>query len=307
MDGTWSEPEDLLREVLRDAGLDDALERMQRLANLRPTGNELAAVMQGLGVGPHHYVIEQERFSLLFRSGREFLFSPLIEFGPLRLWKAIIGPQGNPQELFWRLKESIDTYFAGHVFSATVLAGVLHLRVPETGAASAHAAAETAGEYWRSYPELDAVFQSHEDAPQARSQSQSQAQTQTQTEDMDIDIDMDLEVEPDLMLEPEPDEDGTTRPHPFIRPAMTAEDAAMLALLDQPEGSQADAELDALLDQVLEFAGTTDAIEELSEDEVEEVPEVRKPGETLKRIRALLPPPPSTPGAPPLDNTNEGE
>src|SRR5690606_3455149 len=101
---------------------------------------------------------EQERSSLLFASGREFLFSPVIEHGPLRLWKAILGAHEKPQELFWKLKETIDAYHADSVFSVTVVLGLLHIRVPEPGAGAAHTAAETAGEYWRRYPQLDALF-----------------------------------------------------------------------------------------------------------------------------------------------------
>jgi hypothetical protein len=41
-------------------------------------------------------------------------------------------------------------------------------------------------------------------------------------------------------------------------------------------------------------------VEELGEEELEVVePDARRPGETLKRIKALLPPPPITPPPPP--------
>ena len=278
MYGTWSEPEDLLREVLRDARMEPAVRRLRRLANLRPTGQELARIVGTLGVGPDHFVIEQERFSLLFRSGREFLFSPLVEHGPLRLWKAIMGDQGNPQELFWRLKEAIDAYYAGHVLVCTVVAGILVLRVPGAGADAAHAAAETAGEYWRNYPELDALWQTWENAERPAAAG------------LEVEIDIDIE---------EPVEEP--RPLPTPGRALDAEDAAILALLEQPDAARPDNELDALLDQVLEFAGPTETVEELSDAELEEVPPepVHRPGETLKRIRALLPPPPVVPPRPP--------
>ena len=87
------------------------------------------------------------------------LFAPVVELGPLRMWKAIIGESSKPQELFWRLKESVDTYFSGHVFGVTVVAGLLRVHVPKQGAA-AQAAADTAGAYWRRFPELDAIWQS---------------------------------------------------------------------------------------------------------------------------------------------------
>ncbi len=303
MEGTWVEAEDLLREVLRDAGQQAAVRRLRRLANLRPSGRGIAALVADLGIGPHHFVLEQERFDLLFRSGREFLFSPLVEFGPLRLWKAIIGEHDKPQEIFWRLKESIDTYYARRPFAVGVVAGLLSIRVPAEGALGAHAAAETAGEYWRRYPELDALWQARERGTPLTAGSAAPASTD---EDVDIDIELDLEGDGDA------DTDGDRAPHdePKERPAardgartaaaVSAEDEAIFALLENQPGAPPDAELDALLDQVLEFAGgEPEQLEELDEDEVEEIdPDPKRPGETLTRIRALLPPPPAIPPPP---------
>jgi SAM-dependent methyltransferase len=278
LDGTWTEAEDLYREVLRDGGLVDAVRRLRRLKHLRPTGHELAKAVGEAGILPHHFVIEQERFELLFPSGREFLFSPLVELGPLRLWKAIIGQAGKPQEVFWKLKETVDAYFAGHVFPVTVVAGLLLLRVAEPGTASAHAAAETAGEYWGRWPDLDALWQAQERRDAAAQHSEL---------DVDIDIDAESEEKPT----PAPSASTTSL-------SLTAEDEAIFASLE-PTGGR-DEELDALLDQVLEFAGKRDDVQELEDAELEEIdPFPRKPGDTLSRIKALLPPPPGQQPAPP--------
>ncbi len=158
MAGTWAEVEDLFREVLRDASLKDAARRLRHLARLRPTGHEIARAVTALGVAPDHFVVEQERSALVFASGREFLFSPVIEHGPLRLWKAILGNHDKPQEPFWKLKEAIDAYLADSVLTVTVVLGLLHIRVPHPGAAAARTTAETAREHWRRYPQLDALF-----------------------------------------------------------------------------------------------------------------------------------------------------
>lgn len=296
MVGTWAEVEDLFREVLRDAQHKDAARRLRHLTRLRPSGPELAVTVQGLGVGPDHFVIEQERSSLLFASGREFLFSPVIEHGPLRVWKAILGAHDKPQELFWRLKESIDAYYADGVFSVSVVLGLLHVRVPEVGAAGAHAAAETAGEHWRRYPELDQIFQRAERADE---------------EDIDIELDDDEEDEDDE------DEEDTAVMTPRFEPPrfepppsassssmrMSAEDQAIFALLDQPAAANDDnTELDALLDQVLEYARPQEEIEEIDGLELRELiadEDIKRPGETLKRIKSLLPPPPVIPPPPP--------
>lgn len=298
--GTWVEVEDLFREVLRDASLKDAIRRLRHLERLRPSGQDVARAVAALGVGPHHFVIEQERSSLVFASGREFLFSPVIEHGPLRLWKAILGAHDKPQELFWKLKESIDAYHADSVLSVTVVLGLLHIRVPDSGAGVAHSAAETAGEHWRRFPQLDALF--------------GRAERGEPEEDIDIDLDDGDEAEVDegeAAAAPAESEDEVetastsgTRGAPSSSSSsmsMSAEDEAIFALLDQPATKpDENADLDALLDQVLEFAAKPkEDLEEI--DDFEEVipeDEVRRPGETLKRIKSLLPPPPVMP--PPL-------
>lgn len=292
LDGTWSEAEDLYREVLREGGLVDAVRRLKRLAHLRPTGHELARAVHEAGILPHHFVIEQERFELLFPSGREFLFSPLVELGPLRLWKAILGQQGAPQEVFWRLKESVDTYFDGHVFAVTIVAGVLLLRVGEPGAAAAHGAAETAGEYWGRWPELDALWQAQERRDAAANVGS------------DLDVEIDIEQDAPAAAEPRPVTEPASAPPPASASmsalSLTAEDEAIFALLDQPaQGGAQNEELDALLDQVLEFAGPRDDVEELEDTELEEIDPPRRPGDTLSRIKALLPPPPGSQTYPP--------
>lgn len=301
MAGTWVEVEDLFREVLLDASLKDAARRLRHLSRLRPNGHDIARAVAALGVGPHHVVIEQERSALVFASGREFLFSPVIEHGPLRLWKAILGAHDKPQELFWKLKETIDAYYSDSVLSVSVVLGMLHIRVPEVGAAAAHTAAETAGEYWRRFPELDAMF--------------GRAERGEGEDDIDIDLDMGEDDDDDddagLAAIGDDDDDATNPSRPSgssSSMSMSAEDEAIFALLDQPVGKPAEnAELDALLDQVLEFAKPQDDFEEIDDRELEEmIPEdqIRRPGETLKRIKSLLPPPPSIP--PPLPGGRRG-
>jgi SAM-dependent methyltransferase len=276
MEGTWTEAEDLFREVLRGHGLRDAARRLRALARLRPTGQELARLLGEVGVGPHHYVLEQDRFSLLFRGGREFLFSPVVELGPLRLWKAILGDHQAPQELFWQLKESIDTYFADAVFAVSAVAGVMHVCKASAGPAGARAAVQMAGAYWARYPELDALFQQAERGSFA-----------VEEDEYEIDLAAD-----------EPASESMAAPGP-------GEEDAFMALLEQPLHDKGESELDALLDQVLEFARNEPELAPDGYDPGDLIPEElrtvapmsepeRAPGDTLSRIRALLPPPPRT-------------
>jgi ubiquinone/menaquinone biosynthesis C-methylase UbiE len=153
--GSWNEVEDIFAEVLRDAGLHDAVRRLDRLRELRPTGPKLASIVRKLGVAEDDFVIEQERFQMLFPSGREFLFAPVVEHGPLRLWKAVIGKDGSPQELFWRLKEAIDTYYTGHVLAVNVLAGLININVAK---GTESPGPRLAARFWRHYPGLDALW-----------------------------------------------------------------------------------------------------------------------------------------------------
>ena len=69
--------------------------------------------------------VETERFSLLFKSAREFFFAPVIEYGPLRTWKALAGKGQEMQDVFWSIKEAIDAYFGDVAFSVSVVAGCI--------------------------------------------------------------------------------------------------------------------------------------------------------------------------------------
>ncbi len=153
--GTWDEVEDIFAEILRDAGMTAALRRLEALRAIRPTGPQLGGILRKLGVETDDYVVESERFQLIFPSGREFLFAPVIEHGPLQMWKAVIGKDGTPQELFWRLKEAIDTYYAGHVLAVTAHAGLVHVEVAK---GTARPGPRLAARFWRHYPDLDKLW-----------------------------------------------------------------------------------------------------------------------------------------------------
>jgi ubiquinone/menaquinone biosynthesis C-methylase UbiE len=184
--GTWDEVEDLFEELLRDEDMRREVVTLQKLRRRRPKPSHLVAGLQELGIGDNDVVFEHERFELLFRSGREFLFAPVIEHGPLRLWKAIIGRAEKPQALFWRFKEAIDTYYAGHVLAVTVVAGLIRVRVPGNGVQDSFAA-----QYWSRYPSLARLW----GAPGAAAELSSRPGRADLPEDDDFDLDMDVDVE----------------------------------------------------------------------------------------------------------------
>jgi ubiquinone/menaquinone biosynthesis C-methylase UbiE len=181
--GTWQEVEDLFEEMLRDEGMRKEVATLQQLRRRRPKPTQLVLGAGEIGLAQSDFVIEHERFELLFRSGREFLFAPVIEHGPLRLWKAIIGRAEKPQALFWRFKEAIDTYYAGRVLSVTVVAGIVRLRVPGGAAADVSEAPNFAAAYWSRYPSLARAWGIGATADASESDGSD--------EDFDLDIDLD--------------------------------------------------------------------------------------------------------------------
>lgn len=255
--GTWTEVEDLLREVLRETGQAEAVRRLDRLTSLRPTGPKLAAGVTSLGLSEEHFVVEQERFSLLFSSGREFLFSPVIEHGPLRLWKATMGEDARPQELFWRLKESIDTYYAGHVFSVSVTAGILRVQVPDPERDST-----IARDYWSRFPQLDAIFRGEVpvEAPEPEP-----AIAPEPDEDLDLDIEMDVDEEPapDARDRADPDAGaadvsaaGDSTPDPG--PELSDDTATPTGAISGPDPGPSETGPSAVVAQTPPFAPVTD-------------------------------------------------
>lgn len=122
--GTFSEFFDIYREVLIKHDQHAALERLdQHIDNSYPTIAECERWMRGAFLGDARVSVES--YKLLFRSSREFFFSPVIEYGPLATWKSIAGEGKAMQDTFWYIKEAIDAYFVGRPFEVTVRAGCL--------------------------------------------------------------------------------------------------------------------------------------------------------------------------------------
>jgi SAM-dependent methyltransferase len=194
--GTWAEVEDLFEEVLRDEDMRREIVTLQKLRRRRPKASQLVAGLEELAIGEHDVVVEHERFELLFRSGREFLFAPVVEHGPLGLWKAIIGRAEKPQALFWRFKEAIDTYYAGRVLAVTVVAGLIRIRVPGAGVEGSFGAG-----YWSRYPSLARLWR----APGAEIRADDEDELDL---DLDFDLDLDLDDALDDALDPSADADA---------------------------------------------------------------------------------------------------
>ena len=120
--GTWVEFLDLFRDVLRESGKGDRLAAVDRYIADLPDADRVSGWLQQAGlvdVG-----VEVERWEMLFKTSREFLFAPLIELGPLSQWKRLAGGGDDMQDAFFFTKEAIDTYFKGRPFAVTVVGAV---------------------------------------------------------------------------------------------------------------------------------------------------------------------------------------
>ncbi len=133
LQGTFAEFHDLFREVLVKLDLGEALDKLDQYLERYPTLEELER--WGAAAGLVDIRTEQDTFTLLFKSGREFFYAPVIEYGPLSDWKALVGKGKAMQDVFWEAKSAIDAYFGWSAFAVSVSAGCIIGRKSETGAA----------------------------------------------------------------------------------------------------------------------------------------------------------------------------
>lgn len=122
--GSWNEFFDIYREVLIKQDRNDLLEKIEEYMESFPEPETAAGWMKKAGL--RDVKVESEKFSLLFKSAREFFFAPIIEYGPLKTWKSLVGKGQQMQDIFWYIKEAIDAYFSSTAFSVSVIAGCIH-------------------------------------------------------------------------------------------------------------------------------------------------------------------------------------
>ena len=131
--GCWTEFLDLYAEVLTEHGKRDALLALETYKASLPDAEGAARWLERAGL--ENVTVQTTRFELLFKSAREFFFAPVIELGPLAVWNQIVGGRGDEmQDVFFFVKEAIETYFSGTVFPVTMVIGCLQGEKPGTGA-----------------------------------------------------------------------------------------------------------------------------------------------------------------------------
>jgi len=126
--GTWAELLDIYRDVLRENRKPESLAALDDYIASQPEGDTVARWLEGAGLSDVEVTVE--RWQILFKSAREFFFAPVIDLGPLSRWKQIAGRGDEMQDIFFFMKQAIDAYFAGGVFSVTVVGGCCAGRRP---------------------------------------------------------------------------------------------------------------------------------------------------------------------------------
>jgi SAM-dependent methyltransferase len=120
VEGCWREFLDLYADVLTTRGRRQTLAALKEYRRGFPRPAALATALEGSGLVD--VTVETARWELLFKSAREFFFAPVVELGPLVEWQQIAGGRGDEmQDLFFFVKESIDTYFARTPFGVSLV------------------------------------------------------------------------------------------------------------------------------------------------------------------------------------------
>jgi ubiquinone/menaquinone biosynthesis C-methylase UbiE len=120
--GTWREFLDVYSDVLVRLRKNAMSETLAAYRQRFPEPEALARQMEAAGIGL--VAVDTTHWDLVFRTGREFFYAPVIELGPLARWKAIAGKGPEMHDVFLAVKQAIDTYFAGMAFSVAVYVGI---------------------------------------------------------------------------------------------------------------------------------------------------------------------------------------
>jgi ubiquinone/menaquinone biosynthesis C-methylase UbiE len=132
LSSSFAEPLDLLDEVLARMGRLVAKELLKQHRARVPDAGSLASLMTNAGF--EAVDVQSTRWELLFRSGREFFYAPLVETGPLPEWRTVASEDGEMLEVFLAWKETIDTYYQNRVFAVTAIGACASARRPDAPA-----------------------------------------------------------------------------------------------------------------------------------------------------------------------------
>jgi SAM-dependent methyltransferase len=190
--GTFAEVEDIFAEVLHSERLSAAARGLTRLRMLRPGVGDITKALSTAGLDRETFYVRGDRYRLLFASGRELLFSPVVEQGPLRLWQALLEKTPDPAKTFWNFRGAVDTYFADVAIAVRVLVGLVHIRVPGGEGPTLQA------QRWRRMPALGSIFRGPPPSAIQSTLTPSPTPSLVDDDDDDDDLDLDIDLDDDL-------------------------------------------------------------------------------------------------------------
>lgn len=131
LQGTWHDATQLVLEQLAAHNATWAHDQLQAIQSNWPQPKAVLEHLQSLVHDPGDIDLEIDRFEILFSSARDFFRAPLVEHGPLALWRALLRKHPDPGAMLWRLREAFDAHYEGHVLALPIVAGVATLRKPK--------------------------------------------------------------------------------------------------------------------------------------------------------------------------------
>lgn len=156
--GTWADATQIVLGVLKAHGATWAHDQLVAIESSWPAPRDVLTQLRALVSDPADIDLEVERFELLFSNARDFFHAPLVEQGPLALWRALVRHRPDCQALLWRMREAFAAYYDGHVIALPVVAGVATVRRTGSGTQTATSLVEQS---LAPYPELLALHRAH--------------------------------------------------------------------------------------------------------------------------------------------------
>lgn len=128
--GTWHDATQLVLETLRTHHANWAHDQLQLIEQNRPTPESILEHTLPLTQDLRDIGVSVERFEILFANARDFFASPLVHFGPLALWRALVRNHQNPGAMLWSIKEAFDAHYENHVLALPIVVSAATLRKP---------------------------------------------------------------------------------------------------------------------------------------------------------------------------------
>lgn len=128
--GTWRDATQIVLDTLSAHQATWAYDQLRAIEKSRPSPKQVLEHAQTLTKDSRDTGLAIERYEILFANARDFFAAPLVQFGPLALWRALVRNHPNPGAVLWGIKEALDAHYEGHVLALPIVAAVATLRKP---------------------------------------------------------------------------------------------------------------------------------------------------------------------------------